>query len=708
MTENEIFAAAIKKGRRLHRRRLSAVLCTAALCAACIAAAAVGLPGRTELYMSAELPFFSDASSQGDAMKAIPSVTVHAWGSDTIVRARYTGEIPGVFYSFKAASRWRMYEFEVTQSVWGRDPQRVTVAVSAGTPCDFTVAEEYILICGELSYTEKAFLTVDVDSLSERSFENVMQLSPRWGSVVPFSGGTLDMSYWTQFGEEVEALAWEGLRSDYSQVNPGLSTEESASRLRAAAEGDRANSPEWITGPEALPEGVFWSDDGGGYFDFFILHYGKQPDERTYRRYINGCATNQTLLWDGKTFSASEIEFTGRDIRTLPNIFELAAESGMDFSSGGWASGVYLKTGDGVIPVLVTVTNDGGCVYYRSITDLRDGSAMEENVFFRLYTGVQRWDDGTYFSLGGISGYEQDECTLIERIDGDGIVDIPAEINGKPTAMSPYLSAESGVTGFTGSGEHFCAAGEEIRSADGSKLLYRIFREQTDGEPPLSDGGWEYSVGQGGATLLSAPEGASEIPEYVGGLPVAALGTGLFENRAGLRRVEIPGTVLEIGEKAFSGCADLEEVVFPEGLEKIMRKAFENCSALKAAIIPEGVAYLGCSAFSGCSALETIRLPLEPTVVGEGIFHGCTSLERADIPGGFAILSRHMFGLCEKLREVSLGEGIRRISCGAFWGCPSLKSIKLPPSAVWIDSRAFNMKMASYCDGDTTDCELIR
>ncbi|HCJ01914.1 MAG TPA: hypothetical protein DHV31_03360, partial [Clostridiales bacterium] len=73
----------------------------------------------------------------------------------------------------------------------------------------------------------------------------------------------------------------------------------------------------------------------------------------------------------------------------------------------------------------------------------------------------------------------------------------------------------------------------------------------------------------------------------------------------GIKKLVIPNTVTEIGDKAFEYCKKLTEVTLSSNLLVIGDNAFSECSALTNIVIPASVYSIGVNAFSGCTALMT-------------------------------------------------------------------------------------------------------
>lgn len=97
-------------------------------------------------------------------------------------------------------------------------------------------------------------------------------------------------------------------------------------------------------------------------------------------------------------------------------------------------------------------------------------------------------------------------------------------------------------------------------------------------------GDWDYTVSGGAATVTaySGPGGDVAIPDTLGGVPVTAIGGGVFTE------------------------GELTSVAIPEGVTVIARDAFLYCEKLAAVAIPAGIAVIGIGAFESCTALTDV------------------------------------------------------------------------------------------------------
>lgn len=78
-----------------------------------------------------------------------------------------------------------------------------------------------------------------------------------------------------------------------------------------------------------------------------------------------------------------------------------------------------------------------------------------------------------------------------------------------------------------------------------------------------------------------------------------------------VKYIEIPNSVLTIGENAFSGCQLLDSICIPDATTSVGTQAFYYCKAMKKLTIGKSVMNIGDGAFSYCSGLQVVyaRMP---------------------------------------------------------------------------------------------------
>ena len=155
--------------------------------------------------------------------------------------------------------------------------------------------------------------------------------------------------------------------------------------------------------------------------------------------------------------------------------------------------------------------------------------------------------------------------------------------------------------------------------------------------------------------------GCNSITEFTIGNNVKLIPENLCCNLDGLTSVNIPNSVMTIGDTSFAGCSNLQSVTIGDNCRYIGRRAFENC-ALTAVSIPNSVTTLGSVSFGFCSSLSSV-------VVGNGV---------TDIPSG-------AFYSCNHITNLSLGSRVQTIASDAFSGCNAVLRLTsratVPPTA---------------------------
>lgn len=226
--------------------------------------------------------------------------------------------------------------------------------------------------------------------------------------------------------------------------------------------------------------------------------------------------------------------------------------------------------------------------------------------------------------------------------------------------------------------------------------------------------GWAiyYQIEQQQAVILRCIGDGSPLtlPESIQGCPVTALGPNCFapgEDAApglydagqtpppapltgagNLRRVTLPGTLAELGQRAFAGCRELKRLNLPDGLRRMGSRCFEGCGlehlelppslealpdyafaqcrSLVRITLPEGLAQLGRHGFYNCRALTSLTLPDTVTIIGEGLFMNCAALRQLSAPLGvnLSVLLADLQNALEL--TVRCGDGIARFFLPGF------------------------------------------
>lgn len=224
-----------------------------------------------------------------------------------------------------------------------------------------------------------------------------------------------------------------------------------------------------------------------------------------------------------------------------------------------------------------------------------------------------------------------------------------------------------------------------------------------------------FKVREDEAVLVSCAQNAMgeiTVPAAVGGVPVKRIAggefmvsSGAFEGCKGITKLNLPDSIIEIGNSAFKGCSKLAEINIPAGVteigddcfngceslksidipgsvKSIGNYAFDGCKELREVIISDSVTEIGYGAFSNCEKLEKVMLPKNLTAINSGLFRNCYSLGSVDIPAGVTVIEDNAFANCTSLESVNIPESVKKIDDAAFIDCVSLKSMELPSGLV--------------------------
>lgn len=163
---------------------------------------------------------------------------------------------------------------------------------------------------------------------------------------------------------------------------------------------------------------------------------------------------------------------------------------------------------------------------------------------------------------------------------------------------------------------------------------------------------------------------------------------GAFVSCRELASIEIPSSVVKIGDSAFDGCP-LASVEIPNSVLSMGKRAFafSNLSTIN---IPSSITSLSDGIFLGCSKLESISIPNSVTSIGVSAFDGCESLLEVTIPSSITSLSSHIFNRCFKLESISIPNSVISIGEFAFQNCRNLTEVNVPESVMSIGQYAFS------------------
>ena len=409
----------------------------------------------------------------------------------------------------------------------------------------------------------------------------------------------------------------------------------------------------------------------------------------------------------------------------------------------------------------------GGCTSLKSVTLPEDLSALNGNMF----SGCTALTEIDLKNIGNLGTGAFSGCTGMKDIY------IPAtvtSINGKPfvdcnSKMRIYCGVDAKPDGW----EYGWNCLNDYSYNGTLKAYFHVSKEAYDF--------WSH-IPQN-ETNLVIPNTVDGIPAWIGAdipnvvslyIPssVKYIGEYAFSNHKSLKNVviepgvqtignnvfmgcditsiDLPDTLVSMGESVFWFCGKLKEAKIPGSLTKVPDKTFEECTSLRNVTLGEGIEELGSEVFQDCSNISKLIIPGTVKKIGYGLVdrYGSTRLEYGGTMLQWAGMQTFLSAYCsdgylidsgtcgdlnvsigEKVNwyitksgkgysltifgdgaigdrsdadkvpwaeyrddivEATVMEGVTKIGECAFWGCTKLSKITLPESLEWINQYAFS------------------
>ncbi|MBR4880751.1 MAG: leucine-rich repeat domain-containing protein [Clostridia bacterium] len=180
---------------------------------------------------------------------------------------------------------------------------------------------------------------------------------------------------------------------------------------------------------------------------------------------------------------------------------------------------------------------------------------------------------------------------------------------------------------------------------------------------------------------------------------VIEIGDYAFDKCSELQTVSLPDTLSHIGKGAFHLCKSLTKIIIPPLVKSIEKNTFQACFSLTDVVIPDGVRSIGDWAFYWCQSLKNINIPDSVVEIGDQVFTGCDVLSDEM---GFLIIRDELYRYMGSNPHVVVPDSVRVIKAQAFWGIPTICSIRFSDTVTTIEQGAI-----SNC-GNLTEVTLSR
>lgn len=236
--------------------------------------------------------------------------------------------------------------------------------------------------------------------------------------------------------------------------------------------------------------------------------------------------------------------------------------------------------------------------------------------------------------------------------------------------------------------------------------------------------------------------------------------------KTGVSYVDIPASVIEIGDYAFSGTSVIR-VDLPEGVEVIGRSAFSNLYEAKELSIPKSVVLIGKNAFANTVSLGEIKfnavnaelsnqyygdvfansgicsdgikvvfgenvekvpaylfevgsetaypnitsvlIGSKVKAIGDYAFYHCASIGSVKFGESLETLGAHSFDGCFEIKNIQLPQSLKTIGEYAFYDCRGLTTLTIPEAVKYIGVNAFgNCHLINTINYNAANCEIDR
>ena len=251
----------------------------------------------------------------------------------------------------------------------------------------------------------------------------------------------------------------------------------------------------------------------------------------------------------------------------------------------------------------------------------------------------------------------------------DKVVDAPFSGSGLTTFIAEGGVREAGSDAFTGSSNlestEFISTIEIIgaRAFASSGISGEVTLNEKVTEIP--DGAFSFSkitsinIGDNVESIGgSAFESCEALTNITFGEKVATIGKSAFKNCKALESIEIPDSITIIEEEMFYG-AGLKSVNIPANIEEIGKQAFFLSSLKGDLVIPGNVKTIGDKAFSGERYNELRGCAITSVTIEEGVetigvyaFQGCASLKKVYLPTSLTSFNKDTFNSCSNMTDI--------------------------------------------------------
>ena len=166
---------------------------------------------------------------------------------------------------------------------------------------------------------------------------------------------------------------------------------------------------------------------------------------------------------------------------------------------------------------------------------------------------------------------------------------------------------------------------------------------------------------------------------------IKTIHTGAFQN-SNIESINIPHSVVYIGQKCFEGCINLETVDNNSNITEIYDYTFKNCTSLKEINFGSSVKKISFNAFENCGTIFNIATDNENYTSQDGILYSKDMKELIKYPGlkhgnyilpaSIKSINVNALTMCIKLKSFTVNDNITEFTISQLTGCSTLPVLK--------------------------------
>lgn len=143
------------------------------------------------------------------------------------------------------------------------------------------------------------------------------------------------------------------------------------------------------------------------------------------------------------------------------------------------------------------------------------------------------------------------------------------------------------------------------------------------------------------------------------------IGKNAFSGCEKLHQVVLPISVEEIEDSAFKNCSNLRSVSLPMTLKTIGSDAFKG-TGLKTINIPKSVLWLGDGIVSDCQLLDSVNLSDNIVKIPDRMFENCMNMKKVELHEKLEEIGERAFYGCSSMNFLIIPDSVKKIGPDAF------------------------------------------